>query len=145
MPYRTPPATPLGKLIISAREANIIETESGVRHAMTQQELADAMESTQQTISRWEAGRVHVPRDRFPALAVALGIDIEDLIRADVEGAKMLPQRPAPTARIDVLEDRVDTIDSKLDQILTLLAQDAAQPSTGRRRLAPVRAAKQKS
>ena len=52
---------------------------------MTQQEFADALSVTRQTVSRWEAGTVIPDVDRIGDIAGILGVTCDYLLRDDIE------------------------------------------------------------
>lgn len=51
---------------------------------MTQQEFADKMVVTRQTISRWEAGTVLPDIDKIPDIAELLGVSCDYLLKDDI-------------------------------------------------------------
>jgi transcriptional regulator with XRE-family HTH domain len=63
--------------------------------AMTQVQLAEAMDVSQQTVASWEVGRRGVPVSNLPLLARTLGVTVEALI-----GEKTPPARRGPTPKL---------------------------------------------
>lgn len=118
-----PSKAPLGKVIQNAREALDI----------TQDEMAAALSTTQQTVSRWESGQMLPGIDKLPKIAAVLKIAVEDLTGAAVKQAVEHPPTTTPT-RIDGLENRLGNVEVLLEQIATRLGIAAEQPTTGRRR-----------
>lgn len=51
------------------------------RQHLTQAELARRVGCVQSNVSHWESGAAIVPTRRLPAIADALGVTVEDLIR----------------------------------------------------------------
>jgi len=58
---------------------------------LTQQQLADELEVTQQVVASYEIGRRRVPVSALPALARVLGVSIEGLIGEDEKPARRGP------------------------------------------------------
>lgn len=50
-----------------------------VHRELSQEQLAERLETTSATISRWERGKANWKAEHLPELADALGCDIEDL------------------------------------------------------------------
>jgi len=61
---------------------------------MTQMQLADALQITQQQLASYEIGRRRVPVSMIPALARALGVSLDELIGAPQRTARK--RGPAP-------------------------------------------------
>ena len=64
---------------------------------ITQVQLAETMEVSQQTVAAWEVGRRGVPVSTVPVLARALGCSVETLVGEKLSPAKrgLLPQKDA--------------------------------------------------
>lgn len=62
--------------------------------ALTQQQLADELQITQQVVASYEIGRRRVPVSTLPALARALGTSLEELIGERETAARK--RGPAP-------------------------------------------------
>lgn len=121
-----PSTVPLGKVIQDAREAL----------DMNQAELAAALNATQQTISRWESGRMIPTIDRLPAIAKALKIKVETLTAAAVRQAVDSPPAQIPNRvealeeRFEQMETRIGSIDAKLDLLVSQLGlSDEPKPT----------------
>lgn len=80
MPARIGPKKPVKLYLAEWRES---------RH-LTQQQLADRLETTDVTISRWETGKRRPDDDAKSAIAWVLGIEVVDLYRH--------PDRPSADA-----------------------------------------------
>lgn len=57
--------------------------EFRLRLGMTQAELAASVETTQQSIARWEAGKTPIPTVQLRNLAVFLGTSVDSLLKAE--------------------------------------------------------------
>lgn len=100
----------LGNLIKNGRD--------GV--GITQVELAVRLGMTQQTISRWEAGKIFPPMEHLPALATAIEVPLDEMLAAAANSAVARSQvspEPEPL-RIEVVESRLDRIEALLSQIV---------------------------
>ena len=53
-----------------------------VQYGITQHELAKRLETTQQTIARWESGKSSIPAKHLRDIAVLLGCSVESLLNA---------------------------------------------------------------
>ena len=72
---------------------------------LSQQQLAEAMQVSQQTIASWEVGRRRVPVSMLPALARALGTSVEALI-----GEKTPPAKRGPTPKLQQQMQRLSAL-----------------------------------
>jgi transcriptional regulator with XRE-family HTH domain len=72
---------------------------------LSQQQLADTMQVSQQTIASWEVGRRRVPVSLLPALARALGTTVEALI-----GEKAPPAKRGPTPKLQQQMQRLSAL-----------------------------------
>jgi transcriptional regulator with XRE-family HTH domain len=72
---------------------------------LSQQQLAEAMQVSQQTIASWEVGRRRVPVSMLPALARALGTSVEALI-----GEKAPPAKRGPTPKLQQQMQRLSAL-----------------------------------
>ncbi|MCR4791764.1 MAG: helix-turn-helix domain-containing protein [Lachnospiraceae bacterium] len=85
---------------------------------MTQQEFADTLSVTRQTVSRWEAGTVIPDVDRIGDIAGILGVTCDYLLRDDIETEQgtmagsnvsaMLLATQGKKIKIDFFEDEND-------------------------------------
>jgi transcriptional regulator with XRE-family HTH domain len=73
--------------------------------AMTQVQLAEAMDVSQQTVASWEVGRRGVPVSNLPLLARTLSISVEALI-----GEKTAPARRGPTPKLQQQVERLSRL-----------------------------------
>lgn len=74
---------------LGARIAQLRKTQG-----LTQQQMAEMLEVTQQVVASYEIGRRRVPVSTLPALAHALGVSVEELIGAGQTAARK--RGPAP-------------------------------------------------
>jgi len=65
---------------------------------ITQVQLAETMEVSQQTVAAWEVGRRGVPVSVVPSLARALGTTVETLV-----GETPSPARRGPAPKLDTV------------------------------------------
>lgn len=72
------PMTQDEKAFFKAMGARIAELRKA--SSITQVQLAETMDVSQQTVASWEVGRRGVPVSMVPALARALGVTVEALI-----------------------------------------------------------------
>lgn len=113
--------TQLGWLIRKNREAKGINQEA----------FAKAIDVTQQTISRWENGKIMPPIDRIPVLAEVLGVDRQELFDAASESRPNT--RESRTDEADWKSDMDDRL-TNLEQLLVELVDATRHPQ---RRSAP--------
>ena len=62
-------------------EISKIIKEARIKKGMTQQELADSVYVTRQTISKWESGSGSPDISNLHVLAEALGISVDELLQ----------------------------------------------------------------
>jgi transcriptional regulator with XRE-family HTH domain len=73
--------------------------------AITQVQLAAAMDVSQQTVAAWEVGRRGVPVSNLPTLARTLGVSVETLI-----GEKASPAKRGPTPKLQQQVERLSRL-----------------------------------
>ena len=87
---------------------------------ITQQEMADRLSVTRQTVSRWEAGSVLPDIDKLPDIASMLSVSCDYLLMDDIDADDM-PETAAPSGvgrlltelkeskvKLDFFEDQAD-------------------------------------
>ena len=79
----------------------VLRKESGI----TQVQLAEAMDVSQQTVASWEVGRRGVPVSNLPLLARTLGVSVEALI-----GEKAAPAKRGPTPKLQQQVERLSRL-----------------------------------
>lgn len=67
-----------GKLIAELRK----------KYGLTQQQLADELNLSNKTISKWESGNGSPDIANLPVLAEALGISVDELLKGEINGAE---------------------------------------------------------
>lgn len=90
---------------------------------ITQVQLAQVMEVSQQTVTSWEVGRRGVPVSAVPALARALGCTVETLV-----GEKAATVRRGPTPKLQRHIERISELPKPkqrfvMEMLDTVLAQ----------------------
>jgi transcriptional regulator with XRE-family HTH domain len=78
-----------------------LRKDSGI----TQVQLAQAMNVSQQTVASWEVGRRGVPVSNLPLLARTLGVSVETLI-----GEKAQPAKRGPTPKLQQQVERLSRL-----------------------------------
>ena len=91
--------------------------------SITQVQLAQVMEVSQQTVTSWEVGRRGVPVSAVPALARALGCTVETLV-----GEKATPARRGPAPKLQQHMERISQLPKPkqrfvMEMLDTVLAQ----------------------
>jgi transcriptional regulator with XRE-family HTH domain len=79
----------------------VLRKESGI----TQVQLAEAMDVSQQTVASWEVGRRGVPVSNLPLLARTLGVTVEALI-----GEKVAPAKRGPAPKLQQQIERIQKL-----------------------------------
>ncbi len=93
--------------------------------AITQVQLAETLNVSQQTVASWEVGRRGVPVATLPALARALSVSIENLI-----GEKAPPGKRGPAPQIQQKIERLTRLPkAKQKLVLEMLDGVLAQAS----------------
>jgi len=86
---------------LGARIAELRKT-----HGLTQVQLAEALELTQQMVASYEVGRRRVPVSLLPAIAHALAVSVEALI-----GQKeVAPARRGPAPKLQQQMERIQRL-----------------------------------
>ena len=89
------PMTPDEKAFFKQLGARIASLRKSA--AITQVQLAETLNVSQQTVASWEVGRRGVPVSTLPSLARALSINVESLI-----GEKTTPGKRGPAPQIQL-------------------------------------------
>jgi transcriptional regulator with XRE-family HTH domain len=87
------PMTPDEKAFFKQLGARIASLRKST--AITQVQLAETLNVSQQTVASWEVGRRGVPVATLPSLARALSVNVENLI-----GEKTTPGKRGPAPQI---------------------------------------------
>ena len=103
---------PLSMPIMSQEEKRFF-IELGARIAelrkelgLTQQQLADALETTQQQVASYESARLRVPASMLPRLARVLGVTLEMLIGEEPRTAA----KRGPTPKLQQQLERLSSL-----------------------------------
>lgn len=101
--FEIDPMTQDEKEFFKAMGARIaqLRKDSGI----TQVQLAQMMEVSQQTVTSWEVGRRGVPVSAVPSLARALGSTVEALV-----GQKTAPVRRGPAPKLQQHMERISQL-----------------------------------
>ena len=93
--------------------------------SITQVQLAETMEVSQQTVASWEVGRRGVPVSMVPALARTLGVSVEALI-----GEAPQPGKRGPTPKLQQQLERLSALPKpKQRAVMEVLEAMLAQAS----------------
>lgn len=94
---------------------------------ITQAQLAQALEVSQQTIQSYEVGRRRIPVSTLRLLAKTLGVSMEELM---AEGAHA-PKKRGPVSQLQQYVDRIGTL-PKAQQRAVMQVIDAMLAQQGR-------------
>jgi transcriptional regulator with XRE-family HTH domain len=97
------PMTQDEKAFFRAMGARIAEFRKA--SSITQAQLAEAMDVSQQTVASWEVGRRGVPVSMVPTLARVLGVSVEALI-----GETPRPGKRGPTPKLQQQLERLSAL-----------------------------------
>jgi len=78
MPQEMPTMPQEEKKFFAELGARVAELRKGL--GLTQQQLADALDTTQQQVASYEVARLRIPASMLPRLARVLGVTLEMLI-----------------------------------------------------------------
>lgn len=116
------PMTQDEKLFFRQLGARIAELRR--THALTQVQLAETLDLTQQMVASYEVGRRRVPVSLLPAIAAALAVSVETLI-----GQKeVTPGKRGPAPKLQQQMERIQRLPRAkqrfvMEMIDTVLAQ----------------------
>lgn len=117
------PMTQDEKAFFKAMGARIAELRKA--SSITQAQLAETMDVSQQTVASWEVGRRGVPVSVVPALARALGVSVEALI-----GETPQPGKRGPTPKLQQQLERLASLPKpKQRAVMEVLEAMLAQAS----------------
>ncbi|MBQ7335571.1 MAG: helix-turn-helix transcriptional regulator, partial [Clostridia bacterium] len=85
------------------------------RQGWSQEELAERLEVSRQSVSKWEGGLSSPDLDKIVAMSTLFGVTTDYLLKNDVETFEKTPEREEPTVRYtqDAREDASDSDSSK--------------------------------
>jgi transcriptional regulator with XRE-family HTH domain len=104
--------TPQEKLFFKALGARIAALRR--EQSLTQQQLADELELTQQVIASYEIGRRRVPVSTLPPMARTLGVSIEMLLGE----SDMSPSKRGPVPKLARHMERIAQLPRAKQQIV---------------------------
>lgn len=87
---------------------------------LTQQQLADELELSQQIIASYEIGRRRIPVSTLPRLARTLGVSIETLI-----GEEQTPAKRGPTPKLQRHMERISQLPKTQQRFLLQMIETA--------------------
>jgi transcriptional regulator with XRE-family HTH domain len=116
-----PPMTPMApdeKAFCKAMGARVAAFRNS--HGMTQVQLAELIDTSQQTLAHYEVGRRRVPVAILPRLARALAVGVADLV-----GEEAAPSKRGPAPRLLQQVERIQRL-PKAQQRFVMQMIDAA-------------------
>ena len=87
---------------------------------LTQQQLADELDLSQQIIASYEIGRRRIPVSTLPKLARTLGVSIETLI-----GEEQTPAKRGPTPKLQRHMERISQLPKTQQRFLLQMIETA--------------------
>ena len=87
---------------------------------LTQQQLADELDLSQQIIASYEIGRRRIPVSTLPRLARTLGVSIETLI-----GEEQAPAKRGPTPKLQRHMERISQLPKTQQRFLLQMIETA--------------------
>lgn len=88
---------------------------------LTQGQLADRAQCSQQTIAEYEAGRMNIPLGRLVSLADGLGVSVDELVKDSGNGSR----KRGPSSRLEQLADRVAKLPRARQRFVIEMLEDA--------------------
>ncbi len=107
---------------LGARVAELRKARS-----ITQVEMAQTLDVSQQTINSYEVGRRRIPVSALPTLARALGVSLEELLGDDSGTAKKRGPAPKLLQQIERIQQLPRTQQRFVMQMLDTVLQQAAR------------------
>lgn len=103
---------------------------------LTQQDIAEAVGTSQQTVSRWLSGLTIPPLDRIPALARVIEVDETELAEAYLAESKKQSARVPRIKSLSDLDRRLAAVETRLEEAIALLQELVDKDKGSRRRKA---------
>jgi len=103
----------LGKRIAELRKAQ----------GLTQTQLGEMLDLSQQIIASYEAGRRHVSVWRLFAVAEALGITPQEILQANGQ----VPRKRGPAPKVQQLVERINHLPPTRQKFVTAMIENALQ------------------
>lgn len=104
--------TQTGRLIASLRK----------QRGLTQQQLADELNLSNKTISKWESGLGSPDIGNLPPLADALGVTVDELLRGAVKESENAAQTTDPKTEARKKERAIILLAASVGAVLGILA-----------------------
>jgi transcriptional regulator with XRE-family HTH domain len=114
------PMAPDEKAFCKAMGARIAGFRNG--HDMTQAQLAELIDTSQQTLAHYEVGRRRVPVAIVPRLARALAVTVADLI-----GEEAAPSRRGPSPKLLQQVERIQRLPKSRQRFIMEMIDTALQ------------------
>jgi|SRR5581483_2659681 len=114
------PMAPDEKAFCKAMGARVAEFRNA--HGMTQMQLAELIDTSQQTLAHYEVGRRRVPVAILPRLARALAVTVADLI-----GEEAAPSRRGPSPRLLQQVERIQRLPKAQQRFIMQMIDTALQ------------------
>ncbi len=83
------------------------------KNKITQEELADELGVSRQSVSKWETGEAYPETEKLILLSDKFGVTLDELIRGEPESADKEPAREDKEEKSDVHEEEEETQDDK--------------------------------
>lgn len=90
---------------------------------LTQGQLAERTQCSQQSIAEYEAGRLNIPVGRLANIADALGVGVDDLMKDSGSGSR----KRGPASRIEQLADQVTKLPRTRQRFVVSMIENALQ------------------
>jgi len=90
---------------------------------LTQGQLAERSQCSQQSIAEYEAGRMNIPVGRLAHIADALGVGVDDLLKDSGNGVR----KRGPASRIEQLADQVTKLPRTRQRFVVAMIENALQ------------------
>ena len=76
------------------------------KNKITQEELAEKLDVSRQSVSKWETGEAYPETEKLIALCDLFGVSLDDLVRGDVAGGEEEPQTQEEPPSLSIKDDR---------------------------------------
>lgn len=90
---------------------------------LTQGQLAERSQCSQQSIAEYESGRLNIPVGRLADIADALGVDMCDLVKDSGSGSR----KRGPASRIEQLANQVTKLPRTRQRFVVAMLENALQ------------------
>lgn len=90
---------------------------------LTQGQLAERSQCSQQSIAEYETGRLNIPVGRLASIADALGVGVDELLKDSGNVAR----KRGPASRIEQLADQVTKLPRTRQRFVVAMIENALQ------------------